>query len=243
MHDESFCRKTSGCKARTVAVIHDLPSPVHLAPVSQSCHEVPPALNPGEGAGFASSLPLPVPPSLPTTETAARPRLNENFALEHPLRILVVDDDQVNRKLAQAFLKQLGYQAATAASGHEAVEQFQRDAPDFVLMDEQMPGMGGQEATRRIRRMETARSGNQRSFVCALTASTVPGSRQQCLASGMDEYLTKPFCPVMLAVVLAWASKMRTDTPRNVPQVFAPPEPISAIKPPPGPGPHIFRTG
>ena len=106
------------------------------------------------------------------------------------LRILLVEDDPDNRSLALQMLGQLGYRADLAADGVEALDRL-RDRPyDVVLMDVMMPQMDGLETTRRLRR-ELPASGQPR--VVALTARALRSDRDECLAAGMDGYLSKPF--------------------------------------------------
>ncbi len=105
-------------------------------------------------------------------------------------RVLVVEDNAVNRDVARGLLEGLGCQVDVAADGQEALEAWEQAAYDVVLMDCQMPGMDGFEATRRIR--FAVRPSGRRVPIVALTADALNGSRERCLASGMDDYLTKP---------------------------------------------------
>ena len=111
------------------------------------------------------------------------------MATRHPLRILLAEDNVVNQKLAMRLLQQMGYRADLASNGIEAVECVQRQIYDVVLMDVQMPEMDGLEAARRI-----AASGNpgERPRIVAMTANAMQGDREECLAAGMDDYITKP---------------------------------------------------
>lgn len=102
-------------------------------------------------------------------------------------RVLLVEDDRVNRKLAHRLLQQLGYDADEAHDGREALAAFEETVYDIVLMDVQMPVMDGLEATRRIR----ARFG-EAPYVIALTARALDGDRAECLAAGMNAYVSKP---------------------------------------------------
>ena len=106
------------------------------------------------------------------------------------LRVLLVEDSLFNQKLAIALLKKRGHQVQVANNGREAVDLFFRQPFDRVLMDVQMPEMDGLEATQIIRQRES-RSGGHVPII-AMTAQALSGDRERCLASGMDEYLTKP---------------------------------------------------
>ncbi|WP_199053121.1 response regulator [Aquitalea sp. ASV15] len=105
------------------------------------------------------------------------------------LRILVVEDNQVNQQLAISLLSRWGHQATLAEDGQQALDALARQSYDLVLMDMQMPVMGGLEATRRYRRQEAA---GQHLPIIAMTANALPGDREHCLAAGMDDYLCKP---------------------------------------------------
>jgi signal transduction histidine kinase/CheY-like chemotaxis protein/HPt (histidine-containing phosphotransfer) domain-containing protein len=117
-----------------------------------------------------------------------------------PLRILVADDMEVNRQLASVILERQGHQVTVVESGHKAIEACVHDRFDFILMDIQMPGMDGLEATRRIREME-AYSGYKTSIL-ALTAYAAQEDRKKFLDAGMDGYLSKPFKPAELLAAL-----------------------------------------
>jgi signal transduction histidine kinase/CheY-like chemotaxis protein len=105
------------------------------------------------------------------------------------LRVIVAEDHPVNRELALAFLKRLGYQADWAANGGELLERLDRDAFDVVFMDVQMPEMDGLEATRRIRRHLPP---DRQPRIVAMTAAAFPEDRARCLEAGMDDYIAKP---------------------------------------------------
>ena len=115
-------------------------------------------------------------------------------------RVLVVEDQALNREVAEGMLAALGVQSATAADGRKALDMLAVDKFDVVLMDCQMPVMDGFSATAELRRREGA--GN-RMPVIALTANATHEGRDACLAAGMDDYLAKPFSRAALREVLA----------------------------------------
>ena len=128
------------------------------------------------------------------------------------LRILVVDDHEVNRQLSGLMLERLGHQVEAVTNGKEAVEAYMHGDFDLILMDVQMPVMDGYKATERIRELEKENreylsSGhqgrNEHIFIVAMTANAMKGDREKCLAIGMDDYLDKPVKPDELERVLA----------------------------------------
>jgi len=120
----------------------------------------------------------------PASPEAARPG-------HAAVRIVVAEDGKVNQMVAGALLQKLGYQVEIVANGLQAVAAWQRERPDIVLMDCQMPEMDGYEATRRIRSLEAERQLKPIQII-AMTASAMQGDREQCLAAGMNDYVSKP---------------------------------------------------
>lgn len=112
-----------------------------------------------------------------------------NLAQKYPMRILVADDNRVNRVVADKMLTRLGYTAQIVSNGQEAVDALKAKAYDLVFMDVQMPIMDGVEATETIRR---SLSILQQPTIIALTANALVGDREKYLSAGMDDYLTKP---------------------------------------------------
>jgi CheY-like chemotaxis protein len=116
-------------------------------------------------------------PTFPNSETALK-------------RVLLVEDNPVNRMVAETMLAQFAVEVHTAENGLEALEMYDQWPYDLILMDLQMPVMDGLEATEHIRKQE-ARSGKHTPIV-ALTANAMEGDRERCLQGGMDGYLAKP---------------------------------------------------
>jgi two-component system, sensor histidine kinase and response regulator len=119
---------------------------------------------------------------------------------ESVLRVLLVEDNPVNQRLATRMLEKRGHRVVLAGNGREALEALAKGSFDLVLMDVQMPEMDGFQATAAIREME--RSTGAHLPVVALTAHAIKGDRERCLAAGMDGYLTKPIRPRELDDVL-----------------------------------------
>jgi CheY-like chemotaxis protein len=115
------------------------------------------------------------------------------------LLILLVEDHPINQMLATTLLKKWGHTVVLAKNGQEAVDLFPTQAWDLVLMDMQMPVMGGLEATRLIRATESDR----KTPIIAMTANAMESDRQACLDAGMNAHLAKPFnAPALQAVIL-----------------------------------------
>jgi signal transduction histidine kinase/ActR/RegA family two-component response regulator len=145
---------------------------------------------PKEGSRFFFTLPFPLKNQEQKREkpaTAPEERLPAEVL--QTLRILLVDDDEMNRFFGQRILKACDVQAFVAESGEDVLQQLEEKNFDLIFMDVSMPNMDGYETTRRLR-------ADQRFLslpVIALTAHAIAGERERCLAAGMDDYLTKPF--------------------------------------------------
>ena len=124
------------------------------------------------------------------------------------LQILLVEDHPVNQKLATTLLKQWGHVVQVANNGQEAVALFPTQHWDLVLMDMQMPVMGGVEATRLIRASEAA---GERTPIVAMTANAMALDRATCIEAGMDEHLSKPFKAAALQAMLSKFVKPKAD--------------------------------
>jgi CheY-like chemotaxis protein len=115
----------------------------------------------------------------------------ERIAKQQLFRILVVEDNLVNQRVAVRMIERLGYGCEVALNGLEALERIQENQYDLVFMDCQMPEMDGFTATTHIRTMEGGQI-DQRLPIIAMTALVMEGDRERCLAVGMDDYITKP---------------------------------------------------
>jgi len=118
-------------------------------------------------------------------------RLEADFAVAHPLRLLICEDDEDNRWVMKELLKTLGYEAHVAHDGDQAIEIMQRGIYDVVLMDVRLPGKSGIELTAAIRNGEFEDNDTQQ-YIIAVTAFAMNEDRDKCLAAGMNDYLSKP---------------------------------------------------
>ncbi|MEY4427913.1 MAG: hypothetical protein RLZZ182_602 [Pseudomonadota bacterium] len=150
---------------------------------------------PGMGSTFTATVVCEVSPDLlvPQPEELARPAdFSDSGWLTLGARVLLVEDNPVNVVVAEAMLRNLGYEVHTVADGLQAVHWLSHHSCDVVLMDCAMPVMDGFEATREIRRREL-QAGASRLPVVALTAHLAAEERERCRDAGMDDFLSKPF--------------------------------------------------
>ena len=110
--------------------------------------------------------------------------------MDNPLKILVVDDEEMNRRMMQLILSHEKHDVQIATGGQEAIDAVKEQDFDIILMDIQMPMMDGVETSKRIRNLE---DGGKRAYIIALTASFLPEMGERLFAAGMDTYLAKPF--------------------------------------------------
>jgi PAS domain S-box-containing protein len=147
---------------------------------------------PGEGTTFAFTLPLSVPENAPEAQPL-------DFADQSPMAILVAEDNKINQAVILHMLRNQGHRVDVVDDGAAAVRQAETCLYDLVLMDVQMPGIDGLEATRRIRALPPPFSLVP---ITALTASATTDDRQECLNSGMNDYVSKPVHPDALRRLL-----------------------------------------
>jgi len=160
--------------------------------------------------------------SMQTMQMRALPRTSEQRETEHgSVRLIMVEDNEVNREVALGMLSSMGCPAEVAVNGAEAVQAFDDNAFDIVLMDCHMPVMDGYTAAAAMRAMEAERN-RKRTPILALTANAMDGGRERCMASGMDDVLVKPFTLTQLrALIEQWTQKTLTAPPASVAQVEA----------------------
>jgi CheY-like chemotaxis protein len=150
---------------------------------------------PGAGSVFEFTLRLPH----PAPGASDRPGPGADFVLPRLRgRVLVVEDDRVNQRVIAHFLKKMGLELGLAEDGQSAIDHALQERWDAVLMDCQLPGIEGLEATRQIR----ARQPGRALPIIALTANASTQDRTDCLAAGMDDFLTKPVRVELLAAAL-----------------------------------------
>lgn len=135
----------------------------------------------------------------PGEQQTAPPHHERPPATAQSLRLLVAEDNATNRLILLSMLNKIGYTAQVAYNGKEALEALRKNPYDVVLMDVQMPEMDGLEAARLIHQEWP---GGSRPTIIAMTANAMPGDREQCLAAGMDAYISKPLHLQDLARIL-----------------------------------------
>ena len=164
--------------------------------------------NPGQGSVFTFSFEARLaeaPPEKPRAPKSSRGRIVPSL---RGLRALIVDDNEINRRVARAALEPRGLTVIEGASGEEALEILANETVDFVLLDVHMPGMSGPETLKHIRESHAPWSIVP---VIALTADAMTGDRERYLKMGMDEYLSKPILERELLTVLSRVrSRLRT---------------------------------
>jgi PAS domain S-box-containing protein len=187
---------SSGVRPGDAARAREFGVSVHLSkPVGEV--ELLDAVRQGWNHGPRASVPRPA-SAQPTGETA-------------PLRILVVEDNPVNRLLATRLVEKQNHTVTAATNGREALERLEAETFDCVLMDVQMPVMDGLEATAAIRRKERDTGGFLP--VIAMTAHAMAGDLERCLAAGMDGYVTKPVSAADLFATIENVMRRRKPVP------------------------------
>ncbi|MCF8370404.1 MAG: response regulator [Bacteroidales bacterium] len=114
---------------------------------------------------------------------------------EKKQRVLLVEDNPINQKVAGIYLQRLGFDMEIAENGKIGVEKFSHNDYDIILMDINMPVMDGFQATFLIREIEKNKKMGTRTSIVAVTANAMKGDRERCLQVGMDHYISKPYLP------------------------------------------------
>ena len=224
---------------RCVFLLGDEPAPAELAgepraaslPRQYSEGELRGALlkllGASEHAGAGIGLPIPF-----AADNAPQVQIDEPAAVATPLagHVLLVEDNAVNRQVAQRLLSLIGLSFVLAENGKEALEQLEQQAFDAVLMDCQMPVMDGYTATR-IRRQNEGSDRGKRIPIIAMTANAMAGDREKCLNAGMDDYMSKPLNRALLADTLRrWLPAGAKSQNIVVPLPPAKPAPTTAVR-------------
>jgi signal transduction histidine kinase/CheY-like chemotaxis protein/HPt (histidine-containing phosphotransfer) domain-containing protein len=201
-----------------------LPAPLAVTRVEPQPRAAPATAIGSPGAAIAPAAPAPV-----ALRSAGR-------------HVLLVEDNAVNRQVAQRLLSLIGVTYEHAENGKVALEAIERNVFDAVLMDCQMPVMDGYAATRAIRRLEAEGKRGGRLSVIAMTANAMAGDREKCLAAGMDDYMSKPLNRALLeqtlrkylgaGVGVAAALAAPSAVPAPVAQTAAPRAPTPAARAP-----------
>lgn len=163
---------------------------------------------PGQGSKFAFDIEFPISghPGEDAVPFDSESALVEPALEQEAMRVLVVEDNPINQKLACRRLEKLGHQVELVESGRAAFEAVQSSGYDCVLMDIQMPDMDGFEATQTIRSYE-AEERLPPLYIIAMTAHAMQGDKERCIAAGMDDYIAKPFRVEFLRGALERANK------------------------------------
>ncbi|RKX33259.1 MAG: hypothetical protein DRP71_10690 [Verrucomicrobia bacterium] len=183
-----------------------------------------------KGSTFKFTIPL---ESVPTSSAGSdvplpnpvKKKLDRDFGRDHPLEILIAEDNRVNQQLINLVLSRMGYSPDIASDGRIANEAAAKKVYDVILMDVQMPEVDGYEATQLIRDREeaqTAEGGSEKpAYIIALTADAMQGDRDRCIQAGMNDYLSKPLRAPDLrdALERCWAERRpKSPAPENAPE-------------------------
>jgi CheY-like chemotaxis protein len=173
----------------------------------------------GKGSTFHFTVRLPMAAELPPEPETS---LDISATAPSSLRVLLVEDNPANQKLATYILEERGHSVETAGDGQHAIRLTRQNPYDVILMDVQMPGMDGLEATKAIRAHE---DGRRRVPIIAMTAHALKGDRERCLAAGMDAYLSKPIdAGEMIALVESLSVGSPSVATGGVSSALSPPQ-------------------
>jgi len=179
----------------------------------------------GRGSTFYFSLKLPLASAQDLAQRSNGPTSRVAATDQHPLRLLLAEDNAVNQMLAKRLLENQGHTVTVAHNGAEAVALWQTAPFDAILMDVDMPVMGGYEATQHIRTLEAGTATHIQ--IVAMTAHAMRGAREECLAHGMDGYLAKPIDTELLQRELDQLAQMAGTLESTEPLQPSKPEPAA----------------
>jgi PAS domain S-box-containing protein len=186
----------------------------------------------GQGSTFWFVVPLP-PSGQESQQNDPSPEAGERFqrelqAILKGRKVLLVEDNRINRMFAQEIVQQAGMKCRTVETGLQAIEAVRHDRFDVVLMDCHMPEMDGFKTTRHIRDMEREGQIIRHTPIVALTANAIKGDREHCLECGMDDYIAKPFGSQELLRVIG--RLLMPDWKRTVEKpAETPPQPVPPL--------------
>jgi CheY-like chemotaxis protein len=194
----AYGKRGHGERARDAGIAAYLPKPVRQAQLRECLTAI---LAQANGETVAAAL--------ITRRSMREVEVQRERKVVSTVRILVAEDNVVNRRVALGQLANLGYAADAVSNGREALEALEKGPVDIILMDCQMPEMDGFAATAEIRRREGAA---RHTTIIAMTANVIDGDQELCLAAGMDDYLSKPVKPAALRAALErWTKPAATD--------------------------------
>jgi CheY-like chemotaxis protein len=155
---------------------------------------------------------------IPSSKTASveQKRVEKPAEAVQPLKILVAEDTHFNQVFIQRLLKRWGHDVVVVENGRLVIEKLLDTSFDLILMDVQMPIMDGYEAARAIRAAESGKEGEHHIPIVAMTAHATKGDREQCLAAGMDGYLSKPISSGKLLDILKGFANQKYGTPAPI---------------------------
>ncbi|TGM68044.1 ATP-binding protein [Leptospira meyeri] len=166
----------------------------------------------GRGSNFSFQFDSQIPPdsfrpdvSANQGEISTKTDWDSKLANKYPVKVLIADDDPINQKVSDLFLKKLGFTALQADNGEKTLDMVRSEQPDLVFMDVQMPDMDGITVTKCIRQSKTI---SKQPVIIALTANVLEEEKQRCLSAGMDDFMTKPLLLHDLDFMIRkWAKK------------------------------------
>ncbi|TGM73912.1 response regulator [Leptospira meyeri] len=166
----------------------------------------------GRGSNFSFQFDSQIPPdsfrpdvSANQGEISTKTDWDSKLANKYPVKVLIADDDPINQKVSDLFLKKLGFTALQADNGEKTLDMVRSEQPDLVFMDVQMPDMDGITVTKCIRQSKTI---SKQPVIIALTANVLEEEKLRCLSAGMDDFMTKPLLLHDLDFMIRkWAKK------------------------------------